>query len=166
MLIMGIDPGKKGGIAVIDENCKCLGAIEMPLIKNGENKGEIDSSFIYTLISQYKVKNEIICYIEKAYILHNQGLKSNLTYGMGYGELKGVIKASKIKYTEVHPTTWKSKLSLLKKGKVGACEMSKMIFPDESVVTSRGRLMDGKAEALLIAYYGLAMMNIEDVSYD
>lgn len=137
MNIMGIDPGKKGGIAVIGPLNEVLYLSKMPAIHL-----EILELFM-TLRDEYKV--EMIFIEETQYRPNQRGVITTLT---NYGRLLGYIEALGIKCTKIHPTTWKKKFGLTK-DKADSINMANREF-NQSLSISR----DGEAEALLIALYG------------
>jgi len=149
MIFMGIDPGQKGGIAVLKMEDTFL--LEMPLC----NKN-IDAMTIVTFLKTHILLNEkSFCIIEKAQPMPKQGVTSVFNYGEGYGELKAVLKFLKIPFQEVRPRVWKKEFNLNanKKRSVSTCIN---LFPEikDQLYGLRGRLKDGIAEALLIAEYG------------
>lgn len=144
---IGIDPGKTGGIAIIDEEKKVIINIEMPVT----SAKEVNAAYLYTLLTS--IKGETFCVIEKSQSMPKQGVKSTFSYGVGYGEVRATLKASLTPFQEVAPMAWKKEFNLVKKDKMDSCDTAQKLFPSESFLTGRGRVMDGKAESLLIAEY-------------
>src|SRR5210317_260774 len=103
MIYIGIDPGKKGGIASLANNR--VVAVEMPLMPNGK---EIDCVLVSQIFAIHKKTGEgIYCIIEKSQSMPKQSSTSTFNYGVGYGELRGILKSMKIPFEEVRPTKWK-----------------------------------------------------------
>ncbi len=144
-IYIGIDPGKKGAIGMIQENK--IEICDMPLLPNGE----VDGLAIFNMLPMTGTHN-IICALEKAQSMSKQGVKGVFTYGMGYGTIKAALCISKIPYIEVHPTKWKKYFSLTKEKKQ-SITLAMKLFPDVQLHTPRGRMLDGRAEALLLAHY-------------
>ncbi len=69
---------------------------------------------------------------------------------------EGIITALQMPLNYISPITWK-KIVMAGQGKEkdAAVYKAQQLFPDAVLVTPRGRLLDGRAEALLIAWYGL-----------
>jgi crossover junction endodeoxyribonuclease RuvC len=148
-LYVGIDPGKTGGLAVID-GADVVECIEMPVTPIGQ----IDSKKLFTILKNFQESSfDIFCMLEKSQSMPKQGVKSTFSYGVSYGELLAVLKISETPFQEVAPMTWKKAFGLIKKTKADSCDVAKKLFPTESFVTPKGRFMDGKAEALLLADY-------------
>lgn len=141
MTYIGIDPGKKGGIAVIDE---CGAVIAYPYSE------EILIDVIKAVLcSTYK----ITAAVEKVGAMPGQGVTSMFTFGTGYGYIQGVLSALSIPYQLIPPKKWKSEYSLGsdKKQSIKTC---RRLFPDLDLVPNGCRKEnDGMAEATLIAEY-------------
>jgi len=80
-----------------------------------------------------------------------QSSKSTATTFEGYGYLKAFLVANGIPYIEIRPAAWKKEAGLLKKDKADSVNKAKQMFPSAELQTPRGRLLDGRAEALLMA---------------
>lgn len=149
-LIIGIDPGKKGAISIITEYGK-YEVFDMPLYPNGE----IDGYAIYKCLEKsFALDYDSFCFIEKSQPMPKQGVVSVFNYGAGYGKLLAALEILKIPYQEIRPQKWKKYFSLIKKDKKESVSLAMKLFPDIEYTTKRGRLLDGRAEALLIAEYG------------
>lgn len=144
MSVIGIDPGQSGGVALLDHN-------------GGDE--------VFTMLDPFQLFCYLIVdtvkhvYIEKAQPMPKQGVVGVFTYGKGYGELLGVIKASQVPFTEVRPQTWKRVVlaDMDRSDKQSSIRRAKQLFPRiDFRATERCRKEhDGMAEAALIAWYGL-----------
>lgn len=152
MYFIGIDPGKKGGIAIIHNN-NCMLAHEMPV----NSDGEIDSQTIYQILDGIFPLPGFFCVLEKAQAMPKQGVVAMFNYGKGYGEILAVLKILKIPFQEIQPMRWKKEFNLVKKDKSASIVVAEKLFPDQVFLTPKMRLMDGKAEALLLAEYAKRM---------
>lgn len=139
MIYIGIDPGKKGGIAKIENGC-------------AESFAYSDEVLISTLKS---VDKECVCIVEKVGAMPGQGVTSMFNFGRGFGYILGVLEAFKIPYQLVPPQKWKKEYSL-GHNKGDSITVCKRLFPSVSLLpTERCRTdSDGMAEALLMAEYG------------
>lgn len=141
MIYIGVDPGKNGGIAIIDNDGAVVFSFseERLLI-------ELDS------ISQ---EYECICYLEHVHAMPKQGVSSTFNFGMNFGFIQGVLKAYNIPYELVTPQKWKKEFSCTS-DKNTSIEVCKRLFPNVNLkATERCKKdHDGMAEALLIAEYG------------
>lgn len=158
--IMGIDPGNKGALAIVmDGNHVIL--VDMPVVvmegKGKTKKGSIkkstvlDETTLKSCIEGYKPDH---VFLEKAQAMPGQGIVSTAHYMCGYGIIRGICTALNIPYTLIHPATWKKDvLKDMEKGKNSAIVRAKQIYPLADVGKS-----DGRAEALLIAHYGMKII--------
>lgn len=137
---IGIDPGKKGGIAYID------------LSGNTETEPYSDIELIKMCMeARY---HDCICCLEKVGAMPGQGVVSMFTFGQSVGYIKGVLEAFGIPYQEISPQKWKKEFGLTS-DKVASAEVCRKLFPDiELLATPRCKKPhDGMAEALLMAEY-------------
>ena len=147
MIYIGVDPGKNGGIAIIDSD----GAIAFPF---SEERLLIELDGI---AQEY----ECICYLEHVHAMPKQGVSSTFNFGMNFGFIQGVLKAYEIPYELVTPQKWKKEFSCTS-DKNTSIEVCKRLFPNVSLkATERCKKdHDGMAEALLIAEYGRRHYNV------
>ena len=138
---VGIDPGKKGGIAVLYED----GTDVFPY----SDEGLID------LCRSYANTGGIFVCLEKVHSMPKQGVASTFAFGKGYGYICGVLEAFGIPYQEIPPQKWKREYSL-GSNKKQSIEAARKLFPGVSLKASERCTSDhdGMAEALLIALYG------------
>ena len=141
MIYIGVDPGKNGGIAIIDSD----GVIAFPF---SEERLLIELDGI---AQEY----ECICYLEHVHAMPKQGVSSTFNFGMNFGFIQGVLKAYEIPYELVTPQKWKKEFSCTS-DKNTSIEVCKRLFPNVNLkATERCKKdHDGIAEALLIAEYG------------
>ena len=145
-LFIGIDPGKSGGIAVIDVE----EGTTMPAPYS-------DEALLKTirLVSMFEPKEaKKVCCLEKVSAMPHQGVTSMFNFGKNYGYIKGVLEAFSIPYQEVPPQKWKKEFGL-NSDKAASVEVCKRLFPDvDLLATPRCKKPhDGMAEALLMAEY-------------
>lgn len=143
MIYIGIDPGAKGGYALV--NAKNDAASAYPWN---------DVEFVNWLIG-LKESGETIARacVEKVSSMPGQGVASTFKFGTGFGYIQGALTALKIPFQLVPPKNWKKEYSLDndKQKSIDACQR---LFPDVNLILPRCRKPnDGMAEALLIAEY-------------
>lgn len=141
MIYIGVDPGKNGGIALLDDTneVRVYPYSEETLIE----KLKYDSKFF-----------DVRCVLEKVNAMPNQGVVSMFNFGQNYGFIQGVLKAYNIPFELVPPQKWKKEFSVTS-DKNTSIEVAKRLFPNVNLkATERCRKdHDGMAEALLIAEY-------------
>ena len=142
-LFLGLDPGKKGAIALLSEkNVVFLENLPIDLQSN-----RIDTLKLVKLLEPYRNK-EIIAYIEEP-ACYNLTSWAALSLGTTYGIcLASLLINSNIQVNAVKARTWKKLLGLTS-SKLGSKEMAQTLI--KGLPT---RLRHDKAEAGLLAIYG------------
>lgn len=152
-LIIGVDPGLTGAIALIDPaNDKLLQLIDMPAIKRG-SRSDIDlerlASEFECLIDVEMVSHAVI---EDTAARPGQGVVSMFTFGRVTGIVVGLIAAHHIKIHFVKPEVWKLATGLNKDKSLSRTKAQKL-FPLQADKFSLKK-HDGRAEAALLAHFG------------
>ena len=132
-LVIGIDPGKSGGIGIISDDGNY--AIKMP-------ETERD-------LFEYLRDNAegAFCLIEKVHAMPGQGVTSMFNFGMSYGSLRMAIVAAGIPFETVTPQKWQKTLGCLTKGDKNVSKRkAQELFPDIKITHAI-------ADSLLIAHY-------------
>ena len=96
MTYLGIDPGQKGGYAVITD----AGAFTYPW----DDKEFIN--FLKKLNS-----STCVCCLEKVGAMPKQGVSSTFSFGKAAGFIEGVLQTCDISYQLVPPQKWKKEFS-------------------------------------------------------
>lgn len=138
MNYIGIDPGKKGGFAVLSES----GSLVMPWD---------DALFIRTMESLRG--GPCVTCLEHVGAMPKQGVTSMFNFGVSFGFIQGVLSAFGIPFELIRPQKWKKEFSISDKNEsIAVCQR---LFPNVSLLpTERCRVpSDGMAEALLMAEY-------------
>ena len=146
MIYIGIDPGKKGGYAIIYANEFCDYAITCHAFT--------EKGFIDDIKREELQKDYCRCCLEKVHAMPKQGVSSTFTFGNGYGFLRGVLQTVGISYQEITPQRWKAEFGL-NSDKAKSIEVCQRLFPNVNLLpTEKSRKpSDGMAEALLMAEY-------------
>jgi len=146
-LVGGIDPGKSGALVVLDaENGTPVCIRVMP-----ENPQEVCA-----IIEAYRHADWAL---EKVSPFQGASLTSTWTFAEGFGLLKGVFTALKVKFTLVPPKVWQQPLHLGadKKAhpKARSLEVARRLFPDQDFkATDKSKTAhDGIVDAFLIAEF-------------
>lgn len=134
--IVGIDPGKGGGIAVLSRRGKVLAARRMPATVD-----EL-AAFVATLPERSKV------YTEFVHATPQMGVVSAFTFGCGLGNIQGVLAAFRLPLTAVRPQKWQDALGCRSGGDKNVTKRrAAKLFP-------RIIMTHAIADALLIAEHG------------
>jgi len=151
MLILGIDPGVAGALALWDTRLNELIVRDMPTVqvKNPSKRRHIFDVELARVIASWH-PNE--AYIEAVHAMPGQGVTSMFTFGLGFGIVRGILAALQIRYHLVTPNEWKRHFRL-GSDKQQARLMAARMFPLDSQLFSRVK-DDGRAEAALLALFG------------
>jgi crossover junction endodeoxyribonuclease RuvC len=141
VIYIGIDPGKKGGVAVIDGDGVEVYAWD-------------DQTFVNVMATTMN-KGKCVAAVEKVGAMPGQGVTSMFSFGQSFGFILGVLTAFGIGYQLVPPTLWKREFGLLHTEKQASVDVAKRLFPGVSLLpTERCRKeSDGMADALCLCEY-------------
>jgi hypothetical protein len=144
MNLLGVDPGKQGAIAVYDKAAHRVTSYDMPGT----------TAELHDLIAGLP---EIrICMLEKPFYPQSIGTTNAARIGEAFGVLKGALAWRSIPTELVTPAKWKAALNL-STSKSASREKASQLFPDDAEQFKRAK-DDGRAEACLLAWYGLGMV--------
>lgn len=141
MIYIGIDPGKKGALAIIDT--------------------DNDSIRIFPFDADtYRQRLMVIeglpskCCLEHVSAMPGNGSVSMFSFGENFGFIQGLLMAYEIPYELVRPQKWKKEFSITS-DKNQAIDVCKRLFPNADLKrTERCKVADSNfAEALLMAEY-------------
>jgi len=149
---IGIDPGKKGGVAVIRVTVE------------GDPHVDVypwdDDVFVREMArwSNDFIAQEgggMVAAVEKVGAMPGQGVTSMFSFGQSYGFVLGVLTAFGIPYQLVPPRKWKAEYGLLNTQKQASVDVAKRLFPNVNLLpTDRCRKeSDGMSDSLLLCEY-------------
>ena len=159
-LYVGIDPGLKGGLAILPGRTYVpKAAIPMPVLG-----GEVDGGFVSDWLKGYAglvPAGDLMVCIEKVHSMPKQGVASTFKFGKGYGILCGVCSALHIPYVLVTPQAWKkSVLAGTVQGKDEAIAWVRAAHPEIELIQPRcHKPHDGCADAVCIAEFARRHFN-------
>lgn len=143
MIYIGIDPGQKGAMALLEDNARLPTIIPF-------NKEE----YIDRLRIIFYEEAPCVCCIEAVHSISGQGIASSFRFGESYGWLLGMLDTLRIPYQPITPQKWKKEFGLTA-DKAKSVEVCKQLFPGINLLrTERSRKEDdGLAEAVLMSLY-------------
>lgn len=144
MIVAGIDPGSKGCICILDGTDALFADFHKNSIADLY-------AFIYT-------NNVGEIWIEDVHSLHGMSAKSNFNFGKNLGVVQTLAELTTGSYQKVAPKVWQSAIGVTTKGKAIKNEVASIaesLYPNAPLYGSRGGLIDGRSDALMLAHYGL-----------
>jgi len=154
MNVIGVDPGKAGGFALIDNEGKVI-AYRATFVTGAELDLSGISQWIYDC--RRSVQGPFIAYIEKVSAMPGWGSTSLFSFGFATGAVHGILAAIQIPRYLVTPQAWKKVvLAGTPKDKDAAIAYCRRAFPNcDLLATPRSKKPhDGIADAICIAQYG------------
>lgn len=155
MVIMGIDPGLKGGVAFYDGDsieAFYTPVVEEVFVKKGkkQKRNLMDLNELREMILAHEPDRAVL---EKVTARPGQGVTSMFRFGQGFGEYRGLFSGMGVEWIEVTPQTWKKTYDL-GSDKNPSLELASQLWPSKAKECFRLKKQDGVAEAALIAKFG------------
>ena len=154
MIYIGVDPGQKGGLAIIDPTGH-VKVIATPIMDTGLDGIEILRFIQWFTEDPLFGTLPSVAYIERQWSRPNQNVKAMDRLMINYGEWIGFFKALRIDIRTVPARTWK-KLVL---NNANASKQDAIDFANKTYRTQLSTGDDGLADAIAVAHYGKLCYN-------
>ena len=153
MIIIGIDPGLSGGIAVLDNN-KVLELFDMPVMADGKkNKKQLNSALLAKLIKESTSNtSESAVIVEQVNAMPGQGVTSMFNFGQTFGAIKGICATLELPIFFVRPSKWKKHFELINSSKDASRTKAIEMYPHLAQELSKKKDVN-KSDAILIARF-------------
>lgn len=158
MPIIGIDPGVSGAVAVVWRDTPTAKAnqtvFDIPTVASSRGKSALDVQGFLLAEDLERYRFNSIAYVEQVQSRPRQA--GQFAFGMNYGRVLGVLEALGIRTVHVPASKWKQAMGLRGEDKATSVALAAELFPHlkDQLYGPRGAGLDGRAEALLLAYYG------------
>lgn len=159
MIVIGIDPGLSGALAMIDRNGLAALA-DMPVMARGAGgyvKRQVNGAELASLLGHWMLeheRNEIVVVLELVGAMPRQGTSSVFSLGLSAGIVEGVLMAKRLRHELVAPQVWKRAMKVRgprRRQKELARSLAQRLYPGADLTRVKDH---GRAEAILIARYG------------
>ena len=100
-LVIGIDPGRHGGIAAV-----CSDGVVMDVVQMPETAQDILLTLREFVCSFRRDGGDVVCYVEKVGGIPGQGASSAFNFGKGCGWLEMCLLALEVRTVYVTPQRW------------------------------------------------------------
>ncbi len=149
-VIIGVDPGISGGIAFLTERGEPLLVAELPIIRDG-SLAWVDGGRLQSLLIDTLQGMQARALIERVSAMPKQGVSSSFNFGVGFGSLLSIFQARHIAIELISPAKWKHAMGLTS-AKQLSLDKARLLYPTVELPRAKD---EGRAEALLLAHYGL-----------
>jgi crossover junction endodeoxyribonuclease RuvC len=152
MILMSIDPGLSGAIAVFIDDV-LIDIVDTPtheLTRNNKTKRQISASALAGIFTQHHPDHVVV---EKVTAMPGNGATSMFSFGRSFGLIEGIVGAYELPVTYVMPSVWTKGIGRgLGKdaSRARACEL----YPQHQQKFARVK-DDGRADAVLIGAWWL-----------
>lgn len=149
MIILGVDPGMSGALAVL------------PIGDDGHISAE-PSAFKFDSLTERDIADlfwkcyldsgeQLFAFIERVHSMPKQGVASSFKFGLSYGFLRGCLTTVGIPFEDVTPQKWQKLMGCMTKGDKNISKArAQQLFP-------RLKITHAIADALLIGECGRRM---------
>jgi crossover junction endodeoxyribonuclease RuvC len=164
---IGVDVGLHGAVAALDVGAGGFVGLtvhDLPVLRTkterAKGKATLDIASTLRLFDQLHAPRlldgaDVRATLEMVSAMPGQGVSAMFSFGRALGTIEAALAASRIPYDPVRPNAWKRVLRV-PAAKDGAVLRADQLFPSSAHLWRgpRGGLLDGRAEAALLAYYG------------
>lgn len=157
MRVLGVDPGGRGALALLDGNS--LDIEDMPVFAIKRGRTTVREVNVHALIDLLAAWQPDVCWYENVGARFGEAAKSSFNFGRISGACEAICKTTGARFEFVSPNVWKRHLRIPGKHNEGAdaararaCEL----WPRHAALFKR-KMDDGRADAALIALYGRQM---------
>lgn len=103
MVIIGMDPGANGGIAILNEKGKVLETFIMPIYK--DTRRDVDFYALASILSKYRKRKPIVV-LEKVHAIQGCAAATTFKFGQNYQACKDAANIWKMPLFDVYPKEW------------------------------------------------------------
>lgn len=151
-MIVGIDPGFSGAIALLNPFTRYLEVHDMPVLPNKTSKTVLDfTRLVGLLVPPRGVRT--VAMVEQVSAMPGQGVSSMFRFGQCLGAIEATVHGHGYEVYYATPSKWKKHFGL-SSDKDTSRGLAKQRFPAQAYLFDR-KMDDGRAEAALLALYAL-----------
>lgn len=162
---VGIDPGLNGAVGILQRPGFLFITDTPSVVVRGSKKEYVLSEMVRLLEGLPKDRTHV--FIERVHSMPGQGVASMFSMGMGYGLWLGIISALGLPHTKISPVSWKKDMMQgMGKEKSASVVRAAELYPEAELFGPRGKALDGRGDALLIATYGMREYGIQPAQTD
>ena len=99
---VGVDPGQKGFICVVDERCEIVAMWPIPYLEK-----RVDTAKLSKMFKALMIRNVRFVYLEEQHAFHREGPAGAFTNGDGFGCLRTALAMTGLRHEIIKPEVWK-----------------------------------------------------------
>lgn len=170
MAHLGIDPGKNGAWAILDDAGRLVDADHFPL----DATGEIDAAALHRRLAgaavRFALTGTVRVTVEKVGSMgskkdgRKQGVQGMFNFGRRLGAALAVVDILGLPRDDVRPDVWKAATGVTS-AKESSLAAARALWPDAASLLTRVK-DEARAEAALIARYGMRVRTAKKVVPD
>lgn len=155
---LGIDPGAKGSLCILDPHGDILFFPTPNIYKTGP-KFICPKKLVEILTFKHREDPFTTVAIEDVHSLYGMSAKSNFTFGRNVQALHTVLQCTELKYELVQPKVWQKAVGIQlgkltpKERKQAIAKTAFGLYSSVELYGPKGGLLDGRSDALMIAHY-------------
>lgn len=150
---VGIDPGIRGGIALLDNKGKFVQVWNMPIEAKRKGGHRVDAHALLDIAREITEQGAVeVVVIESTSAMPGQGVSTMFQMGDSLGTVRVFAAVVSPRIELVHPARWKKAVGV-GSNKGHSLARARQLWPEARSCISLKK-DEGLAEALLIAYYG------------
>lgn len=151
-VVVGIDPGLSGAIAVMATDGQLLSVVDMPVADKRVSAGAV--------ADQLRIVGQTVdlVAVEAVHSMPRQGVSSTFTFGAAVGVVIGVVGTLGIRLEQPTPAVWKRHVGLIGADKDRSRRLAQERWPHMAHHFARVR-DDGRADAAHIAAWALTRLH-------
>lgn len=153
MITVGVDPGLSGAIGVLRDGA-FVAVEDMPTVLKGAGtvKNEVSPEALLSILRErVPPVDSVAAAIERVSSRPGEGVASSFSLGDSFGVARAVLSVARVQVHYVTPAAWKKHLKLSSDKELSRA-MAIRLFP-QAAYSLRFKKHDGRAEALLLAYW-------------
>ena len=162
-LVIGIDPGLTGALAILSQGTALIALEDLPVCRTPGKLAWIDGAALQVLLRDHLKDSPAVAVVELVHSMPKQGVASSFAFGVSFGSLLSILQVFQLPLHLVRPLAWKRDLQLAGKDKKAALYKARLLYPQADLKLAKHH---GRAEALLLAYWFLKGKNHDGVTHD
>jgi crossover junction endodeoxyribonuclease RuvC len=155
--VIGVDPGMGGALSLLSLDHKLIDVIDMPCCPKSATKNWVDANKLNIVIKGWLeiVDGDFLeAGVENVHAMPGNGVSAMFSFGHALGIVHAALVCNGIPIHWITPQSWKKHYNMTSEKKVATAKACNL-YPQHTdlLVTPRGKCLDGRAEAILIARY-------------